>query len=43
MIDNSDYVIAYVTHPTGGAYQAVKKVKRLERQLTLIENITIES
>ena len=28
MIDNSDYVIAYVTHPTGGAYQAVERVKK---------------
>ena len=28
MIDRSDYVIAYVTHPTGGAYQAVERVKK---------------
>ena len=28
MIDRSDYVIAYVTHPTGGAYQAVERAKK---------------
>lgn len=28
MIDHSDYVIAYITHPTGGAYQAVERAKK---------------
>ena len=28
MIDRSDYVICYVTHPTGGAYQAVEQAKK---------------
>lgn len=28
MIDHSDYVIAYVTHTFGGAYQAVERAKR---------------
>lgn len=28
MIDRSDYVIAYITHPTGGAYQAVERAKK---------------
>ena len=27
MTERSDYVIAYITHPTGGAYQAVMKAK----------------
>ena len=27
-IDHSDYVIAYITHTFGGAYQAVKKKKK---------------
>lgn len=25
MIDRSEYVIAYITHPTGGAYRAVER------------------
>lgn len=28
MIDRCDYVIAYITHPTGGAYQAVERAKK---------------
>ena len=28
MIDRSDYVIAYVTHTTGGAYQSVERAKK---------------
>jgi hypothetical protein len=28
MIDHSDYVIAYVTHTFGGAYQAVERAKK---------------
>lgn len=28
MIDRSDYVIAYVTHTFGGAYQAVERAKK---------------
>lgn len=28
MIDRSEYVICYVTHPTGGAYQAVERAKK---------------
>lgn len=28
MIDRSDYVIAYIIHPTGGAYQAVERAKK---------------
>ena len=28
MIDRSDYVAAYITHPTGGAYQAVERAKK---------------
>lgn len=28
MIDHSDYVIAYVTHSFGGAYQAVERAKK---------------
>lgn len=39
MIDRSDYVICYVTHPTGGAYQAVKKSK--SKRKTVIGLFTI--
>ena len=28
MIDHSDYVIAYVTHTFGGAYQSVERAKK---------------
>ncbi len=28
MIDHSDYVIAYVTHTFGGAYQAVERARK---------------
>lgn len=28
MIYRSDYVVAYITHPTGGAYQAVERAKK---------------
>ena len=28
MIDRSDYVVAYIIHPTGGAYQAVERAKK---------------
>ena len=31
MIDRSDYVIAYVTHSFGGAYQAVERAKKREK------------
>ena len=34
MIDHSDYVIAYVTHTFGGAYQAVEQAKR--KKITVI-------
>ena len=34
MIDHSDYVIAYVTHTFGGAYQAVVRAKR--KKITVI-------
>ena len=34
MIDHSDYVIAYVTHTFGGAYQAVERAKR--KKITVI-------
>ena len=37
MIDHSEYVIAYTTHPTGGAYQAVEKAKKKGRRVILIE------
>ena len=37
MIDHSEYVIAYITHPTGGAYQAVEKAKKKGRRVILIE------
>lgn len=28
MIDHSEYVIAYTTHPTGGAFQAVERAQK---------------
>ena len=34
MIDRSDYIVAYITHPTGGAYQAVVRAKR--KKITVI-------
>lgn len=34
MIDHSDYVIAYVTHTFGGAYQAAERAKR--KKITVI-------
>ena len=33
MIDRSDYVICYVTHPTGGAYQAVERAKKKGKRI----------
>ena len=33
MIDHSDYVIAYVTHNFGGAYQAVERAKKLHKTI----------
>lgn len=37
MIDRSEYVIAYITHPTGGAYQAVERAKEKDRTVILLE------
>ena len=37
MIDHSEYVIAYITHPAGGAYQAVYRAKKKGRTVILIE------
>ena len=37
MIDHSEYVIAYITHPTGGAYRAVERAKKKGRPVILIE------
>lgn len=34
MIDRSDYVVAYITHPTGGAYQSVERAK--QQKITVI-------
>ena len=36
MIDRSDYVICYVTHPTGGAYQAVERAKKKGKKIISI-------
>ena len=36
MIDRSDYVICYVTHPTGGAYQAVERAKKKGKTIIAI-------
>ena len=37
MIDHSEYIIAYITHPTGGAYQAVERAKKKDRKVIMIE------
>ncbi len=37
MIDYSEYVIAYITHPTSGAYRAVERAKKKDRKVILIE------
>ena len=37
MIDHSKYVIAYITHPTGGSYRAVERAKKKGRRVILIE------
>ena len=37
MIDHSEYIIAYITHPTDGSYQAVDKGKKKGRTVILIE------
>ena len=36
MIDKSDYVIAYVTHTFGGAYKAVERAKKKEKEVITI-------
>ena len=36
MIDRSDYVVAYITHPTGGAYQAVERAKKKDKTIIAI-------
>lgn len=36
MIDRSDYVVAYITHPTGGAYQAVERAKKKGKTIIAI-------
>jgi hypothetical protein len=36
MIDRSEYVIAYITHPTGGAYQAVERAKRKGKTVSIV-------
>lgn len=36
MIDRSDYVIAYITHPTGGAFQAVERAKKKAKTIIAI-------
>lgn len=36
MIDRSDYVIAYVTHIFGGAYQAVERAKKKSKTIISI-------
>lgn len=36
MIDRSDYIIAYITHPTGGAYQAVERAKKKGKKIIQI-------
>lgn len=40
MIDHSEYVIAYITHPTGGAYKAVERAKKNDR---VIINVHVET
>ena len=37
MIDRSEYVIAYITHPTGGAYRAVERAKKKDRKVIMVE------
>ena len=37
MIDHSEYVIAYITHPTGGAYRAVERAKKKDKAVIMIE------
>lgn len=37
MIDRSDYVIYYVTHPTGGAYQAVERAKKKDKTIISLD------
>ena len=36
MIDRSDFVISYITHPTGGAYQAVERAKKKGKSIIAI-------
>lgn len=36
MIDRSDSVIAYITHPTGGAFQAVERAKKKGKTIIMI-------
>ena len=36
MIDHSDYVIAYITHSFGGAYQAVERAKKKGKTIIAI-------
>lgn len=36
MIDRSDYVIAYVTHSFGGAYQAVERAKKKRKMIIAV-------
>lgn len=36
MIDRSDYVVAYITHPTGGAFQAVERAKKKGKTIIAI-------
>lgn len=38
MIDRSDYVIAYITHPTGGAFQAVERAKKKAKTIIAIDH-----
>lgn len=38
MIDRSDYIVAYITHPTGGAYQAVERAIKQGKQVIQIDN-----
>ncbi len=36
MIDRSDYVVAYITHPSGGAYKAVERAKKKGKTIIAI-------
>ena len=36
MIDRSDFDISYITHPTGGAYQAVERAKKKGKTIIAI-------